>query len=221
MISKIQQNYTSPQNLYDEMLSKRNINLDSIPKAVDDAVMKKNRKQTRKNIAILGTIGAAASILLTELKIHLFKKNFANEKCINETAQKMMYNDQIRSYRRFQVITPLVIGAISLGAYYETQLKKKIGLISKEDIYRSQGFDVKEKPAKNKYKITPVEYSLMGVGAGLSLIKSLSNGKFKIPLIESCIRNKTLNTISAAILNGVAFGGIYTIGKAIFTKDKN
>lgn len=220
MIKNLQQKYTSPQSLYNEMLSKKNINIDNIPKAIDNAVMKKNKKQTRRNIAIIGSIGAAISILLTEWKIQLYKKKVTNKKSINETVQKTLFKEQMRSYRRFQVITPIIIGTISVGAYLETQIKKKIGLISKEDIYRSQGFDIKERPAKDKYKITPAEYALMGVGASLSLLKSFSNDKFKIPLIESSIRNKPLNTIAAAILNGVAFGGIYTIGKAIFTKDK-
>lgn len=224
MINNIQQNYKSPQNLYNEMLSKGNINLDSIPKAVDDAVMKKNKKQTRKTVFAIGSIATAASMLFAEWKIHIQKKEMLNKQYrdnIDKEVAETIFKEKICSYRRMQVFAPIIIGVVSAGAYFETQLKKKMGIISKEDIYRSQGFDVKERSAKDKYKITPMEYALMGVGASLSLIKSLSNGKFKFPLIESNISNKILNVISAAILNGVAFGGTYTIGKAVFTKNKD
>lgn len=213
MISNIQTVNTSPSSLYQAMITNKNINVDSVPKEVDDIVMNKNKQQTRKNVIKFGVIASIISVAVIEGLIQKAKK------------QPHMYEsflkDKVQSYRRMQFLVPIGFAAISALAYFETQLKKKIGIIPKEDIYRSQGFDVDPKSKNDKLKITKTEYAIMGVGAALPIINAVSKGKINIPVMKSYFNNKVLNTISEAVLNGVAASGLYTIGKAILKKDNN
>lgn len=213
MMNNIQNSMQTPQSLYKEMLQTKNINVDNVPQSVDMLVINKNKEQTRKNVIRFGVIASVVSIIASEGLIYLTK----NKKSINEYLKQKT----IKSYRRAQLFSPIIWGLISLAAYFETQIKKKIGLISKEDIYRSQGFNVNQEKYTNRYKLSSLDYTFMGTGVAVSLLKSLSKGKIKVPTIESGFNNKVLSTATDAILNGVAFGGIYTIGKAIFNKKNN
>lgn len=213
MIKNIQTCTPSPQSLYNELLSKQNINLDNIPQSIDNLVINKNKNQTRKNILKFSFLATSLSIIAAEFLVYMTK----NKKNINECLRK----DTIKSYRCMQLFAPVVIGLISLGAYFSTQTKKNIGLISKEDIYHSQGFDIKAPKTFVNCRLSNWDYICMGIGATISLAKSSSKGRFKIPTIETGFSNKSLSIISDAILNGIALGGIYTIGKTVLKKENN